>query len=132
LKLIYICVICVFIGICIYIYIYRDIYIYVYMWLTLPSHDANRYGESDSNLLLELVLVTCLSAAWISSPSGCAVPRPNIECVQKPLSENENSMQCPGTLPRNRILYKDSWLTPHAGPLQCMVSWLAPRAAHVF
>ena len=74
----------------------------MYMWLTLPGHDANRYDESDSNLLLELVLVTRVSAAWISSPSRCAVPRPITECVQKPLSEKGDRMQCLGTAQGHR------------------------------
>jgi hypothetical protein len=69
------------------------------VWLTLPIHHANRYGERDSSLMLQLVLVTRSSAAWKSSPSGCAVPRPNTECVQKLLSEKADRMQCFGTAP---------------------------------
>jgi hypothetical protein len=83
----------------VYIYICICVYVYVYVWLTLPIHHANRYGERDSSLMLQLVLVTRSSAAWKSSPSGCAVPRPNTECVQKLLSEKADRMQCFGTAP---------------------------------
>jgi hypothetical protein len=64
----------------VYTYIYIYIYEYTIMWLTLPAHRAKRYGERNRR-------VTLLHVPWISSPSGCAVPRANREEVQEVMSE---------------------------------------------
>jgi hypothetical protein len=64
--------------------------------------------------MFDLGLVTHVPASSMLSPSGCAVPRTNTECVQKLPREKTDRMQCSGQCLGHEVHFSESWLTPRA------------------